>query len=247
MQASAQRLTRLGLPMVEFPQSVPSLTEASAHLYELIKGGNLVCYDDAALNKAIRQTVAVETTRGWRLAKEKTQRTHRRSCCLGASRACDRSTRTAPADGRATFDRAAMAVSLAENRDAVDEHLAEQGLLLPISAEAARSRTRTGGLINFLAGRGGTISSGKCGDRCARTLELNLVRFDVCIGCEPIGDLDNPTRSLEDPALGLFPGRSPRAAPLCELPTQYAHHVQESHRGQGCLARLLGALKTSSG
>jgi phage terminase large subunit-like protein len=72
MQASAQRLQRAGVPMVEFPQSVPNLTEASTNLFELIKGGNLVCYDDAALDKAIKQTVAVETPRGWRLAKEKT-------------------------------------------------------------------------------------------------------------------------------------------------------------------------------
>ncbi len=72
MQASAQRLTQRGLPLEEFPQSVPNLTEASSNLYELIKGGNLAVYDDEALNKAIRQTVAVETTRGWRLAKEKT-------------------------------------------------------------------------------------------------------------------------------------------------------------------------------
>jgi phage terminase large subunit-like protein len=29
MQAVAQRLTALGLPMIEFPQSVPNLTESS--------------------------------------------------------------------------------------------------------------------------------------------------------------------------------------------------------------------------
>jgi phage terminase large subunit-like protein len=72
MQASAQRLAAASVPMVEFAQSVPNLTEASSNLFELIKGGNLIVYDDAALNKAIKQTVAIETTRGWRLAKEKT-------------------------------------------------------------------------------------------------------------------------------------------------------------------------------
>jgi hypothetical protein len=35
--AVAQRLTSAGLPMVEFPQSVPNLTESSSNLYELIK------------------------------------------------------------------------------------------------------------------------------------------------------------------------------------------------------------------
>lgn len=72
MQASAQRLTSAGVPMVEFPQTVSNLTEASNNLFELIKGANLITYPDPALDRAIQQTVAVETTRGWRLAKEKT-------------------------------------------------------------------------------------------------------------------------------------------------------------------------------
>ena len=37
-----QRLTKGGLPMEEFPQTVPNLTEASQNLYDLIKGRNLV-------------------------------------------------------------------------------------------------------------------------------------------------------------------------------------------------------------
>jgi phage terminase large subunit-like protein len=37
MQASAQRLRRLGVNMFEFPQSVPNLTRASQNLFELIK------------------------------------------------------------------------------------------------------------------------------------------------------------------------------------------------------------------
>jgi phage terminase large subunit-like protein len=72
MAASAQRLIRAGVPMVAFPQTVSNLTESSNNLFELIRGGNLRVYDDAALNKAVAQTVAVESARGWRLAKEKT-------------------------------------------------------------------------------------------------------------------------------------------------------------------------------
>jgi phage terminase large subunit-like protein len=45
--AVAQRLTGAGLPMIEFPQSVPNLTESSTNLYELIKGRNLAAYPDA--------------------------------------------------------------------------------------------------------------------------------------------------------------------------------------------------------
>ena len=67
----AQRLTKAGVPMVEFPQSVPNLTEASTNLYDLIKGRNLVVYPDEGLRRAIHQAVALETSRGWRIAKEK--------------------------------------------------------------------------------------------------------------------------------------------------------------------------------
>jgi phage terminase large subunit-like protein len=71
MVAVAQRLQKAGLPMVEFPQSVPNLTEASTNLYELVKGGNLHAYVDDGLRLAIHRAVAIETSRGWRIAKEK--------------------------------------------------------------------------------------------------------------------------------------------------------------------------------
>ena len=69
MQATAQRLTAAGVPMVEFPQSIPNLTESSTNLWELIKGTNLVVYPDADLRLAIQRAVAVETPRGWKITK----------------------------------------------------------------------------------------------------------------------------------------------------------------------------------
>jgi phage terminase large subunit-like protein len=69
--AVAQRLLQQGLPMVEFPQSVPNLTESSTNLFELIKGRNLIVYPDDDLRIAVSRAVALETTRGWRIAKEK--------------------------------------------------------------------------------------------------------------------------------------------------------------------------------
>jgi hypothetical protein len=71
MQASAQRLQRAGVPMVEFPQSVPNLTEASNNLYELIKGRGLAVYPDADMRLSVSRAVALETSRGWKIAKEK--------------------------------------------------------------------------------------------------------------------------------------------------------------------------------
>lgn len=71
MQASAQRLRKLGVPMTEFPQSVPNLTSASQNLFELIKAQNIVAYRDRDLRLAVQRSVAVENPRGWRIAKEK--------------------------------------------------------------------------------------------------------------------------------------------------------------------------------
>jgi Terminase large subunit, ATPase domain len=69
MQATAQRLARAGLEIKEFPQTPANLTKASQNLFELITGGNLLAYPDAALRLAISRAVAVETPRGWRISK----------------------------------------------------------------------------------------------------------------------------------------------------------------------------------
>jgi phage terminase large subunit-like protein len=71
MQASAQRLQRAGVPMVEFPQTPDRLTQAGTNLSDLIKGRNFVAYPDADMRLAISRAVALETGRGVRLAKEK--------------------------------------------------------------------------------------------------------------------------------------------------------------------------------
>jgi phage terminase large subunit-like protein len=69
MQAVSQRLVQAGIPMVEFAQTVPNLTEASTNLYELVKAGNLAVYRDEQLRKSVMSAVAVETPRGMKLSK----------------------------------------------------------------------------------------------------------------------------------------------------------------------------------
>jgi hypothetical protein len=69
MVALAQSLTAAGLPMIEFPQSVPNITEASTNLYDLIKGRNLAAYPDAEMRLAISRAVAKEMPRGWKISK----------------------------------------------------------------------------------------------------------------------------------------------------------------------------------
>ena len=72
MAATAQRLQRKGLRMEEFPQTVGNLTAASQNLFELIKSGGISVYPDDDVRLAVSRAVALETTRGWRIAKEKT-------------------------------------------------------------------------------------------------------------------------------------------------------------------------------
>ena len=69
--AVAQRLSRVRVRMEEYPQTVPNLTEASQNLYELIEACNLIVYPNDAIRLAVSRAVAVETTRGWRIAKDK--------------------------------------------------------------------------------------------------------------------------------------------------------------------------------
>jgi phage terminase large subunit-like protein len=71
MQSVSQRLIGMRIPMVEFGQTVQNLTEASQNLYELVKGRNLILYEDAAMRLALQRSIAIESTRGWRIAKEK--------------------------------------------------------------------------------------------------------------------------------------------------------------------------------
>ena len=81
MEATAQRLRRAGVAIEEFPQSLPNLTQCCQNLYDLIQGGNLICYPDAAMRLAISRAVAVEGPRGWRLGKDK--QTHKIDVVVG--------------------------------------------------------------------------------------------------------------------------------------------------------------------
>jgi hypothetical protein len=52
--------------MIEFPQTMSNLTEASTNLYELIKGRDLSRYFDNEIRLAMNPAVALEVTRGSR-------------------------------------------------------------------------------------------------------------------------------------------------------------------------------------
>ena len=71
---SAERLRDRGLPMVEWPQTVDRLTMMGQNLLDLVRTRRLQVYDDEDLRRHVLNAVAIETARGWRIAKDKTTR-----------------------------------------------------------------------------------------------------------------------------------------------------------------------------
>lgn len=71
MAAVAQRLTKRGVKIEDYPQTVPNLTAAISNLFDLIQARQLVLYPDPAMRLAISRAIIVESSRGWRLDKLK--------------------------------------------------------------------------------------------------------------------------------------------------------------------------------
>jgi phage terminase large subunit-like protein len=68
-----QRLQRAGVQIEEYPQTIPNLTAATSNLFDLISARQLILYPDAAMRLAISRAIIVESSRGWRLDKQKQQ------------------------------------------------------------------------------------------------------------------------------------------------------------------------------
>ncbi len=71
MLATAQRLERAGLPMEKFDQTPANLTAMAENLCDLLRTKHIMLYPDAQMRRSASQAVAVETERGWRIAKRK--------------------------------------------------------------------------------------------------------------------------------------------------------------------------------
>jgi phage terminase large subunit-like protein len=74
MARSIATLKTAGLPIRELPQTTASTTAFGQALFDALKGRNLRMYPDAELRQQALNTVAIESTRGWRIAKEKASR-----------------------------------------------------------------------------------------------------------------------------------------------------------------------------
>jgi hypothetical protein len=99
MAGSATRLTKQGLAMEEFPQTLDRLTAMSQQLYDLITGQAFIAYPSEAIRLAISRTVALESSRGWRITKEKAS--HKVDVIVALAMACFASVR---AQGESSFD-----------------------------------------------------------------------------------------------------------------------------------------------
>jgi phage terminase large subunit-like protein len=86
MAASAQRLTKAGLPMEEYPQTLDRLTAMSQQLYDLITGQALIAYPSEAIRLALSRCVALESSRGWRITKD--EQSHRIDVLIALGMAC---------------------------------------------------------------------------------------------------------------------------------------------------------------
>jgi phage terminase large subunit-like protein len=75
MHRSALTLGKAGIKMVEFPQSTDRLTSMGQNLYNLIKGRNLLLYEDKTMRDHALRCVAQESQRGWKITKS--QGSHR--------------------------------------------------------------------------------------------------------------------------------------------------------------------------
>ncbi|MBX3049167.1 MAG: hypothetical protein KIT46_02555 [Anaerolineales bacterium] len=71
MHSIAVELEQAGVPMVELPQTGKRV-EADQALYDAVVNRSIKHYNDPVLNEHIRNAIAVETPRGFRIAKEKT-------------------------------------------------------------------------------------------------------------------------------------------------------------------------------
>lgn len=74
LHRSIATLRGAGIAIQEFPQTTANITLMGQTLLDLLRGRNLTLYADDDLRAQALNTVAVETVRGWRIAKEKSSR-----------------------------------------------------------------------------------------------------------------------------------------------------------------------------
>jgi phage terminase large subunit-like protein len=82
---SATTLTKEGINMVEFPQTVGNLTDMGQCLFDAVKHQSLKLYADAEMRKEASFAAGKETPRGMRIIKEKSS--HKIDAIIGLAMA----------------------------------------------------------------------------------------------------------------------------------------------------------------
>lgn len=77
-----------GYPVKEFGQNTGNMTAASQMLYELLKNRNLESYPDTTLRRHIQMAVALTTSRGFRIVKDKVSERHKVDGAIALAMAC---------------------------------------------------------------------------------------------------------------------------------------------------------------
>jgi phage terminase large subunit-like protein len=86
MEAIAQRLTKAGVPIESFPQTVPNLTAATSNLFDLIQSRQIALYPNEAMRLAASRAILHESARGWRI--DKLKQSHKIDVIVALSMAC---------------------------------------------------------------------------------------------------------------------------------------------------------------
>ena len=71
MESTAQRLTKAGVPIESFPQTMDRLTAATSNLFDLISERRIALYPDPGMRLAASRAILQESARGWRIDKRK--------------------------------------------------------------------------------------------------------------------------------------------------------------------------------
>ena len=93
MASTAQRLTKMHLPVEEFAQTIANLTATTSNLFDLIQARTLALYPDAGMRLAVSRAIVTESSRGFKL--DKTKQHHHIDVVVALSMACLAAVRSA--------------------------------------------------------------------------------------------------------------------------------------------------------
>jgi hypothetical protein len=78
--------TLRGFPMAKLSQTSAHLTQIGSTLYELIRGHQIIFYDDDDIRLAMSHAIAVESGSGWKITKGKSR--HKVDVVVAMAMAC---------------------------------------------------------------------------------------------------------------------------------------------------------------